>query len=145
MGIEERVHVFSVELHLCMEGYCWRESQANNYCCYHENKNATCARKKHLGNERIYKNKCLPNSESLNFTWKTDIELITSRFIGAIFVFHVTVNVEFTRQAVNFSIVYTTQLNRAFRARWLASSEVISQVLFTCEQPKKNKMASHFN
>jgi len=24
--------------------------------------------KKHLGNERIYKNKCLPNSESLNFT-----------------------------------------------------------------------------
>ena len=29
----------------------------------------------------------------------------------------------------------------AFRARWLASSEVISHVLFTYEQPKKNKMA----
>ena len=37
--------------------------------------------------------------------------------------------------------IYTTQVNSAFRARWLASSEVISQVLFTSEQPKKNKMA----
>ena len=37
-------------------------------------------------------------------------------------------------------LVYTTQVN-AFPARWLASSEVISQVLFTSEQPKKNKMA----
>ena len=36
---------------------------------------------------------------------------------------------------------YTTQVNSAFRARWLASSEVISHVLFTPEQPKKNKMA----
>ena len=27
------------------------------------------------------------------------------------------------------------------RADWLASSEVISQVLFTSEQPRKNKMA----
>ena len=32
-------------------------------------------------------------------------------------------------------------MNSAFRTRWLASSEVISQVLFTSEQPKKNKMA----
>ena len=31
-------------------------------------------------------------------------------------------------------------MNSTFRARWLASSEVISQVLFT-KQPKKNKMA----
>ena len=31
-------------------------------------------------------------------------------------------------------------MNSTFRARWLASSEVISQVLFTSEQPKKNKM-----
>ena len=38
-------------------------------------------------------------------------------------------------------LVYTTQVNSTFRARWLASSEVISQVLFTYEQPKKNKMA----
>ena len=38
-------------------------------------------------------------------------------------------------------LVYTTQVNTTFRARWLASSEVISQVLFTSEQPKKNKMA----
>ena len=38
-------------------------------------------------------------------------------------------------------LVYTTQVNSAFRARWLASTEVISQVLFTSEQPKKNKMA----
>ena len=37
-------------------------------------------------------------------------------------------------------LVYTTQVNSTFRARWLASSEVISQVLFTSEQPKK-KMA----
>ena len=32
-------------------------------------------------------------------------------------------------------------MNSSFRARWLASSEVISQVLFTSEQPKKNEMA----
>ena len=32
-------------------------------------------------------------------------------------------------------LAYTTQVNSAFRARWLASSE-ISQVLFTSEQPK---------
>ena len=38
-------------------------------------------------------------------------------------------------------LVYATQVNSTFRARWLASSEVISQVLFTSEQPKKNKMA----
>ena len=39
------------------------------------------------------------------------------------------------------NLVYTTQVNSTFRVRWLASSEVISQVLFTSEQPKKNKMA----
>ena len=39
------------------------------------------------------------------------------------------------------SLVYTTQVNSTFRARWLASWEVISQVLFTSEQPKENKMA----
>ena len=38
-------------------------------------------------------------------------------------------------------LVYTTQVNNTFRAHWLASSEVISQVLFTSEQPEKNKMA----
>ena len=32
-------------------------------------------------------------------------------------------------------------MNSTFRARWLASWEVISQVLFTSEQPKKNKIA----
>ena len=31
-----------------------------------------------------------------------------------------------------------------FPVRWLASSEVISQVLFTSKQRKKNKMASRF-
>ena len=36
---------------------------------------------------------------------------------------------------------YTTQVNGTFRARWLVSSEVISQVLMTFEQPKKNKIA----
>ena len=36
--------------------------------------------------------------------------------------------------------MYNTQVNSTFRARWLASSEVISQVLFTSEQPKKNKI-----
>ena len=35
-------------------------------------------------------------------------------------------------------------MNSTFRARWLASSEVISQGLFTSEQPKKNKIASRF-
>ena len=39
-------------------------------------------------------------------------------------------------------LVYTTQVNSTFRARWMASSEVISQVLSTSEpQPDKNKMA----
>ena len=38
-------------------------------------------------------------------------------------------------------LVYNTQVNSTFRARWLANSEVISQVLFTSEQLKKNKMA----
>ena len=32
-------------------------------------------------------------------------------------------------------------MNTTFRAHWLASSEVISQVLYTSEQPKKNKIA----
>ena len=41
----------------------------------------------------------------------------------------------------HFKLVYTTQVNRTFRARWLVGSEVISQVLFTSKQPKKNKMA----
>ena len=31
-------------------------------------------------------------------------------------------------------------MNSTYRTRWLASSEVMSQVLFTSEQPKKNKM-----
>ena len=35
-------------------------------------------------------------------------------------------------------------MNSAFGARWLASSEVIIQVLFTSERPKRNKMASRF-
>ena len=41
-------------------------------------------------------------------------------------------------------LVYTTQVKSTFRACWLASSEVINQVLFTSEQLKKNKMASRF-
>ena len=35
-------------------------------------------------------------------------------------------------------------MNSAFGARWLASPEVIIQVLFTSEQPKRNKMSSSF-
>ena len=40
-------------------------------------------------------------------------------------------------------LVYSTQVNSTctFCMGWLASSQVISQVLFTSEQPKKNKMA----
>ena len=44
-------------------------------------------------------------------------------------------------KGVNLYLEYNTQVNSAFCAHWLASSEVISQVLFTSEQPKKNKMA----
>ena len=33
-------------------------------------------------------------------------------------------------------------MNSTFRPRWLASSKVISQVLFNSEEPKENKMAS---
>ena len=39
-------------------------------------------------------------------------------------------------------LVYTTQVNSAFCARWLANLEVNSQVLFTSEQSKKNKILS---
>ena len=35
-------------------------------------------------------------------------------------------------------------MNSAFGARWLVSPGVIIQVLFTSEQLKRNKMASHF-
>ena len=35
-------------------------------------------------------------------------------------------------------------MNSAFGARWLASPEVLIQVLFTSEQPKRNKMGSIF-
>ena len=38
-------------------------------------------------------------------------------------------------------LVYTTQENSTFHARWLASSEVNSQAPLTSEQPKKNKIA----
>ena len=38
-------------------------------------------------------------------------------------------------------IIISTQVNSTFRMRWLACSQVISQVLFTSEQPKKNKLA----
>ena len=41
-------------------------------------------------------------------------------------------------------LVYTTQVNSALGAHWLASPEVIIKVLFTSEQPKRNKMASRF-
>ena len=41
-------------------------------------------------------------------------------------------------------LVYTTQVNSAFGAPWLASPEVIIQVLFTSEQPRRNKMVSRF-
>ena len=46
-----------------------------------------------------------------------------------------------TQSYYHYLLAYTTQVNITFRARWLASSEVISQVLFTSEQPKKNKAA----
>ena len=42
---------------------------------------------------------------------------------------------------LHFVLVYTTQVNSALRERWLGSSEVINQVLYTSKQPKKNKMA----
>ena len=47
----------------------------------------------------------------------------------------------FIYASVRAHLVYITQVNSTFRTCWLASSEVISQVLFTSEQPKKNKMA----
>ena len=37
--------------------------------------------------------------------------------------------------------MYTKQVNSTFCMRWFASSEVISQVLFTSKQPEKNKKA----
>ncbi len=40
------------------------------------------------------------------------------------------------------SLVYTTQVNSDFRARWLVNSEVISKVLFTSKQLKRKKLPS---
>ena len=50
-------------------------------------------------------------------------------------------NVTLTQCGEYGVFVYTTQVNSTFRARWLASSKVISQVLFTSEQSEKNKLA----
>ena len=47
---------------------------------------------------------------------------------------------EYYKKYIYRYLVYNTQVHSAFRARWLASSEVISQVPFTSEQPKKQKM-----
>ena len=41
-------------------------------------------------------------------------------------------------------LVYTTQVNSTFRARWLASLEVISQVLFTSNSVNNSQLFSHF-
>ena len=41
-------------------------------------------------------------------------------------------------------LVYTTQVKSTFRACWLASLEMINQLLLICKQQKKNKMASCF-
>ena len=50
--------------------------------------------------------------------------------------------VQLNRNTVHvFYFLNTTQVNSTFCTCWLASSEVISQVPFTSEQPKKNKMA----
>ena len=38
-------------------------------------------------------------------------------------------------------LVHTTQVNSTFPTYWLASLEVISQVLFTSKQPKKSNKA----
>ena len=55
------------------------------------------------------------------------------------------INVDWTTLVGRFCRIFwlecTKKVNSTFRALWLASSEVISQVLFTSEQAKKNKMA----
>ena len=38
-------------------------------------------------------------------------------------------------------LVHTIQVNSTFRGYWLASSEVISQVIFTSKKLKKNNIA----
>ena len=45
------------------------------------------------------------------------------------------------RSSVSSIVHALTQVNSTFCAHWLASSEVISQVLFTSEQQKENKTA----
>ena len=52
LAIEERV--FSVELHLCMKGYCWRESRAKIVPIV-KTKMLLVLRKYQLGNEQIYR------------------------------------------------------------------------------------------
>ena len=69
------------------------------------------------------------------------MELWEVRYLLSVFYANVLLPVKCISVHLYYVLVYTTQVNSAFRARWLASSEVISQVLFTSEQPKKNKMA----
>ena len=49
------------------------------------------------------------------------------------YVFHLTLKGQRKRDCLYPILVYTTQVNSTFCVRWLASSEVISQVLFTSE------------
>ena len=69
----------------------------------------------------------------LIMVWRTQLGVCSS--------FHVQTLVSNICHQQYLVLVYTTQVNSTFRARWLASLEVISQVLFTSEQPKENKMA----
>ena len=125
LAIEERV--FSVELLLCMKGYCWRDKN----CCYRENKNATRARKittwKSTNLQKMNVCQILNRNES---QWHSNLrenaltltlkgfpmcahwcgsqkkETFTGFRPGdfSYAIFRVKFNVEFTRQAVNFSI-----------------------------------------
>ena len=145
MAIKERV--FSEKLHLCMKGYCWRESRAKlKYCIvkikiqlmlgkkntlemneFTENEThrpwliervsislrtgAAHKNRKRLVSPRWFslcdsrKIHCLTSELHVKFHLKNRYR--TERFvIRAISDFYVRFNVEFTRQAVNFSIEF---------------------------------------
>ena len=65
------------------------------------------------------------------------VYLLNSLF-GVFFVYFIII---FNASNKLINLVHTTQVNSTFCWHGLASLEVISQVLFTSEQPWKNKMA----
>ena len=74
------------------------------------------------------------------FSYKTSLGMLSGVIMNQPMRLPISITIK-TKTTIITSVyswlVYTTQVNSAFRARWLASSEVISQVLFTSAAEEK--------